>query len=93
MNGKGDADAGTVEARCLAIYERVLGVSPLAPDAEFAEAGGESMHAVLIATELENDFGVELPMATFYQYPTVAEMAAWLRAELARGAAGAPGGG
>ncbi|MEA2665014.1 MAG: acyl carrier protein [Candidatus Eremiobacteraeota bacterium] len=68
-----------VEAECLRIYERILDVPDLQPTDEFIRVGGDSMKAVLIATELENTFGVELPMATFYEHKNVAEIANWLR--------------
>ncbi len=68
-----------VEAECLRIYERILGVTDLQPGDEFVRVGGDSMKAVLIATELESAFGVELSMATFYEHKNVAEIANWLR--------------
>lgn len=68
-----------VEAECLRIYQRILGVDDLTPADEFEQAGGDSMKAVLIATELETAFGVDVPMATFYDHKNVAEIATWLR--------------
>lgn len=68
-----------VEAQCLRIYERILDVPDLRPEDEFIRVGGDSMKAVLIATELEEAFAVELPMATFYEHKNVAEIATWLR--------------
>ena len=73
------ATSPDVEAECLRIYQRILDVPDLQPSDEFLHAGGDSMKAVLIATELEDTFGVELPMATFYEHKNVAEIANWLR--------------
>lgn len=68
-----------VEAECLRIYQRILDAPELQPTDEFDHVGGDSMKAVLIATELENAFGVDVPMATFYEHTNVAEIANWLR--------------
>jgi len=72
--------AREVEEKCLRIYRKAMGVPALLSTDEFAHAGGDSVKAVLIATELETEFGVEIPMATFFEQKTVAAMSDWLTA-------------
>lgn len=83
MNAPGRTE---VEERCLRIYRETLGVGALAPEDGFSEAGGDSTKAVLISTELECAFGVEVPMRTFFEKRNVREMTDWLCDALARGA-------
>jgi surfactin family lipopeptide synthetase A/lichenysin synthetase A len=73
-----------IAEKCLQIYRTAMGVPALLSTDEFSHAGGDSVKAVLIASELEIAFGVEIPMATFFEKKTVAEMSDWLSA------AGAP---
>ncbi|MFD8722643.1 AMP-binding protein [Streptomyces sp. NPDC059629] len=59
-----------------ALWERVLGLedTPVA-DANFFQLGGDSLAAVEVAVELENELGVELPMNTFFMAPTAGGLA------------------
>jgi polyketide synthase PksN len=79
-------DRTEIEERCLRIYREMLGVGALDPEDGFSEAGGDSTKAVLISTELECTFGVEVPMRIFFEKPSVREMAEWLCDALAQGA-------
>jgi surfactin family lipopeptide synthetase A/lichenysin synthetase A len=76
--------AGEIEETCLRIYRDAMGVPELAATDEFAHAGGDSVKAVLIAAQLETEFGIEIPMATFFEKKTVADMSDWLAAAAAR---------
>jgi acyl carrier protein len=76
------ATAHTIEAQCLEIYRKILGVQDLQAVDDFASAGGTSVKAVLIATALEGAFGVEITMATFFANKNAAEMAGWLQRTL-----------
>ncbi|HEV7369325.1 acyl carrier protein [Arenibaculum sp.] len=73
-----------VEGTCLRIYRETLDAPGLDPADDFAGAGGDSIKAVLITTELEAAFGVEVAMRTFFEKASVREMADWLCEALSR---------
>jgi amino acid adenylation domain-containing protein len=68
-----------VEERLVAVWEKVLGVSPITPADNFFDLGGHSLLAVRLFSEIEKEFGKELPLATLFQTPTVEGLAAVLR--------------
>jgi acetoacetyl-CoA synthetase len=53
------------------IWERVLGISPIAPDANFADLGGTSLLALQLFREVHEHIGVELPPSTLFRTPTI----------------------
>ncbi|MFF3936946.1 thioester reductase domain-containing protein [Streptomyces phaeofaciens] len=63
--GAADTSVPDVEGLAVAIAKaagRYLPAGHLAPDADFFDAGGSSVHAVELAAELERDLGVELEL-------------------------------
>lgn len=71
-----------VEAKLKSIWENVLGVSPVGIDQDFFELGGHSLLATRLIARVERTFGVKLPIASIFQFPSVAEFAPLLRKEL-----------
>ena len=72
--------AEEVERALTAIWEAVLGVSPVAPDANFFDLGGYSLLAVTLLHRVEKAFGRRLPMATLLSSAsTITQMAQVLR--------------
>jgi acetoacetyl-CoA synthetase len=67
---------GTTVERVRAIWEEVLGVTPLALDDDFFAIGGTSLMAVEIFTLLEDRLGVDLPPSALLEAPTIATLAA-----------------
>lgn len=65
-----------------AIWQQVLGVESIAVDQNFFDLGGESSLAVQMFARIEDIFGVKLPLATLYDAPTIAELAAILSGEV-----------
>lgn len=63
------------------IWQSVLGIETINPDQNFFDLGGESALAVQMFARVEDAFGVKLPLATLYEAPTIAELAAILRNE------------
>lgn len=70
----------TVQDRVLAIWHSALGRSDFGAEANFFDLGGHSLLAVRIISELEREFGERLPLATFFDSPTVAALSGHLAA-------------
>jgi amino acid adenylation domain-containing protein len=68
-----------------AVWEELLAVEDVGLDDEFFALGGHSLVATRLATRVRDVFGVELPVRTIFDAPTLEAQAAWLAS--ARGAA------
>ena len=71
-----------IDAKLCAMWQQVLGTDSVSADQNFFDLGGESSLAVQMFARIEETFGVKLPLATLYEAPTVAELAAILRDEV-----------
>lgn len=60
----------------IAIWSRTLNVSPVHPDSNFFDLGGDSLLAVNMFLEIEKETGHHLEITTIYDAPTIAELAA-----------------
>jgi acetoacetyl-CoA synthetase len=59
-------------------WERALGLSPIHPDDNFFDLGGESIAALRICAELSSRIGREVPVTLLFKTPTIATMSAAL---------------
>src|SRR5439155_7095500 len=86
-----DAPRGLLEERIAAIWREVLGgeTERIDPTASFFEIGGHSLLATRVMSRLRGAFGVELPVRTLFEAPSVRELARRVEAALdaARGGA------
>ena len=69
------APAGDVEMRLAAIWESMLGIGSIGADDNFFEAGGHSLLAARMLTQVEREFGRRLKLATLFLAPTLREFA------------------
>ncbi|HTU45301.1 MAG TPA: amino acid adenylation domain-containing protein [Bryobacteraceae bacterium] len=58
------------------VWKEALGVSSIGRTDNFFELGGHSLHITEVAIRIREQFQIELPMTTFFEALTVAELAA-----------------
>ncbi len=75
-----------LEGRIAAIWERVLGVGDIGVHDSFFEIGGDSLSGVQVMSQLNAQLQMRIPIARFFEAPTVAGLAALVRGEQAGGA-------
>jgi hypothetical protein len=61
------------QARLREIWQRVLGVGEVGTDVAFFDAGGRSLLVLDLQREVAREFGRDVPITAFFQYPTIAE--------------------
>ncbi len=64
------------------IWSRNLQTSPILPDSNFFDLGGDSLLAVGLLLEIEQKFGQKFPITTIYDAPTIAGQADLLESGL-----------
>ncbi|MEK7761829.1 MAG: phosphopantetheine-binding protein, partial [Nitrospirota bacterium] len=67
-----------MEVQLTALWQQVLGVQEIGIHDNFFDLGGHSLKAAQLFYQLELVFGKQLPLATLFQAPTIAELAAVL---------------
>jgi phthiocerol/phenolphthiocerol synthesis type-I polyketide synthase E len=72
----GAGDGGDVVPGLAILFQEVLGVPSVGPDDDFFELGGDSLIATRLLSRVQETFEVELPQATVFERPTVAELGA-----------------
>ncbi|MFN0245622.1 MAG: condensation domain-containing protein, partial [Kofleriaceae bacterium] len=75
------APAGDLELAVASEWELILGRRVGAED-DFFAAGGESLTAAQLGARLGERFGLDVPLTTLFERPTVAAQAEWLHAAL-----------
>ncbi|HEX6903703.1 MAG TPA: amino acid adenylation domain-containing protein [Thermoanaerobaculia bacterium] len=87
------APADEVEAAVARLWELGLGLSSVGVHDDFFELGGHSLLATQITAEVRSRFGLDVPLRTLFETPTVAGLAAVVReARQAKGDAEEPAG-
>jgi acyl carrier protein len=67
----------------MAIISELLGVETVHPDDNFFILGGHSLLGAQLLAKIHQSFGVELPLRTVFDYPTVAAISAQIDQHLA----------
>lgn len=70
--------SNAMERNILTIFKGILMVNELSTMDNFFEFGGNSIKAQQTISQLRKLFGYEVPIAKFYQYPSVAALASFL---------------
>jgi amino acid adenylation domain-containing protein len=76
------APGSELEQRIAAVWAEFLNEVRIGADDSFFDIGGRSLTAIQVLARLRADFGIELPMQTFFNAPTVAALADAVEAEL-----------
>lgn len=65
----------SLEASLVEIWTQLLGAKQLGIDDNFFELGGHSLLATQLVSRIRDRFGVELPLRSVFETPTIAELA------------------
>jgi amino acid adenylation domain-containing protein len=81
--GASDVGSGSSPEEVVArIWAEVLDLPAVEPDEDFFDIGGDSLSAVQILARIQDRFGVRLPLADFFNAPTVRQLCARLEEAL-----------
>jgi len=80
------APRSTVETALAQLWAEVLGLDEVGVDDDFFELGGDSLLAMQTLSRLLDRLGIELPVRTFFEAPTIAELAVRIAGALPEGA-------
>jgi amino acid adenylation domain-containing protein/non-ribosomal peptide synthase protein (TIGR01720 family) len=90
LSGAYVAPRNEIERQLAAIWRDVLGVEQIGVDDPFFALGGHSLLATQVVSRVRDMLGVELPLRTLFEAPTIAGMAARIEQTATDGPRGAP---
>jgi acyl carrier protein/SAM-dependent methyltransferase len=70
------APRNEIEQRIAEVWQETLGVDRIGIDDEFSALGGDSLIAIKVVSRLRDALGVQLRVATLFEAPTIARLAA-----------------
>lgn len=73
------APSNETEQRIAAIWQKYLGIEAIGIDDPFFELGGNSLVGIQIITQLQKEFHTQFSIATLFERPTIAALAATLQ--------------
>jgi thioesterase domain-containing protein/acyl carrier protein len=69
----------SVEQGLLSLWARVFGQEKIGLQDDFFELGGNSLTAIRLMAEIDQQFGVKMPLSLLEKYPTVEQMAGFIQ--------------
>jgi acyl carrier protein len=87
-NSTTDSSVQSVDSSVEQIWCAVLGVTPGPSEDTFLDLGGQSISAMLIATRLHDELGVEVEIGDLFDDPTLATLQEQIRTKHAHAARG-----
>lgn len=82
---KAPAEALTVEEKISAMWEQLLALDRVDPEANFFELGGDSMTAIRLLRRLREELHPDVRLDDVYEYPTVSQLSRRLEQLLSDG--------
>jgi thioesterase domain-containing protein len=73
------APAGDIEQKLAGLWESLLGINNVSVQDDFFALGGHSLLAIRLFSLIETELGRQLPLATLFEAPTIAQLAERLR--------------
>jgi len=64
-----------IEEKLAAIWQELFGIERIGVEDNFLALGGHSLLAIQLATQIRSLLGVELPVSTLFEHPTIADLA------------------
>jgi amino acid adenylation domain-containing protein len=80
-NGEYIAPRNEVERKLVAMWEKILGISPIGVRTSFFDLGGRSILAARLFMQISRDFGKDVPLAALFEAPTIEQLTEKLREE------------
>jgi tyrocidine synthetase-3 len=84
LTGKKDetgAPANPIEEKLLLLWRQVLEIEDIGIHDNFFQLGGHSLKAIIIASKIELEFQVRVPVPLLFKKPTIKELAAAIASE------------
>ncbi|MCB0192755.1 MAG: amino acid adenylation domain-containing protein [Anaerolineae bacterium] len=72
------APEGPVEEKLAEMWQQVLGLKKVGVHDNFFELGGHSLIAARLFSKIQREFGRQLPLATLFQAPTIAQISTFI---------------
>jgi thioesterase domain-containing protein/acyl carrier protein len=74
-----EPDNDAADSRLISIWQTVLNTTGIKPDDDFFDLGGHSLLAARLLARIEDATGIELPLASLLEAPTVRQQSRLLR--------------
>ena len=65
------APTNVMEAKLASVWQEVLGVDQIGIHDDFFQLGGHSLKAMMLISQMHKACGVEIPLRTLFQNPTI----------------------
>jgi thioesterase domain-containing protein/acyl carrier protein len=73
----------STEVQLKFLWQEIVGIQNISIDDNFFDLGGHSLSAVTLSTRLEELYGCRLAVRTIFEHPTISQLAAFLRENVA----------